>query len=126
MNKKRDKIIIFMFIFGLLFNLNLVSAEWGENLNEGLVAYWNFDEGTGNEIADAVGENNGTHNAGWANGILDDSGSYTGLVDSETIIQNIPSLETKSISYAFWMNHRNLEGGASEWIINKMEGGFGR
>jgi hypothetical protein len=123
MRKNEGRIIIFIFIFGLFFNLNLVSAGWSENLNEGLVAYWNFDEGSGNEIIDAIGKNNGTHSAGWANGILNDSGNYTGLADSETIITYTPSIETKSISYAFWMNHRNFGGGVSEWIINKGEGG---
>lgn len=36
-----------------------INSSWAENLEEGLVAYWSLDDGSGNKIADSLGNRDG-------------------------------------------------------------------
>jgi len=73
----RGKIIIISIIFfGFLFSLNFVSAVWTENLNDELIAYYDFDESNGTTVIDNEVDDtkNGTLIGGsdqnWVTGIL--------------------------------------------------------
>ena len=83
-----------------------MAANWlkSGNIDDGLVAYWSFDEGSGTTAQDVIGSNNGTLNGdpSWVDGIsgkaldFDGSGDY---VD----VPNSPDLNpTDAITITTW------------------------
>ncbi|MCK4342403.1 MAG: LamG domain-containing protein, partial [Phycisphaerae bacterium] len=60
------------------------------DLNDGLVAYWSFDEGSGNTVHDSSGHaNHGTkHGASWVEGISGTALSFDGLDDYVDVPHN--------------------------------------
>lgn len=75
-------------------------------LNEGLVGYWTFEEGSGAVAVDASGlGNNGTltGDPAWVSGIKGGALSFDGQ-DDYVIIPDSPSLDiSKSITLSFWV-----------------------
>lgn len=88
----------------------LMVANWVKsgNIDDGLVAYWSFDEGSGTTAQDVIGGNNGTLNGdpNWVDGIsekaldFDGSGDCVGLPSSSSLSFNSPS---EPFSTSFWI-----------------------
>lgn len=89
-------------------DLAIMAEDWLKlmSLDDGLVAYWSFDEGSGITAHDVIGGNNGILNGDpiWVDGIsgkalyFDGSGDY---VD----VPNSPDLNpTSAITIAAWIN----------------------
>jgi len=91
-------------------DLNGCEAQYSliESQNQfpaGMVAYWPFDEGTGTDVYDAVGNNHGTmYNASWDDGVVgsslsfvSDAGDYVEIPDSDSLT---PS---QAITIGYWV-----------------------
>jgi len=74
-------------------------------LPEGLVAYWNFDEGEGATAYDSAGANHGTINgATWTEGIVGYALAFDGLTNS-VAIEDSESLDVnQAFTIAAWVN----------------------
>jgi hypothetical protein len=88
----------------------------------GLVAYWDFDKGTGTVVHDSIGGNHGTiHGAQWVSGISGYALSFDGI-DDKVVVPDNPSLDlgTSDITISVWVQVHgiNTTGG----IISKRNG----
>jgi hypothetical protein len=88
-------------------------------LTDGLVAYWNFDEGSGTTANDSSGNNyTGTvNNATWTagkvgSGALDFNGN-----NSNVSVSNVPNLTGQT--YSMWINPRSGGSGGIGRIFTK-------
>lgn len=106
---KRGVLISIFLVFTLIFSMNFVVAEWTENLNNGLFAYYNFDNSTdqigGYDLIDDVGTPQFINNASVFG--LGKAG-FTGD-DEKWIMENIPQTNFTENNYQFtinvWMKH---------------------
>jgi len=88
----------------------LMAANWlkSGNIDDGLVAYWSFDEGSGTTAQDVIGDNDGNlvGDTNWVNGIsgkaldFDGSGDYVGVDSNSNLSFNSPS---DPFSTSFWI-----------------------
>lgn len=73
----------------------------------GAVANWNFDEGSGSSIADAVGTNTGTWNgtlgSQWATGRINRSGNFNGTDNYVSFGTDAGLAVTTAITISLWM-----------------------
>ncbi len=86
-------------------DLNKQIAQVGSTLTNGLVAYYNFDEGAGTAVGDSVGSNTGTlvNGPSWTNGKIGSGAlSFDGVNDSINL-GNIINLSTGSMTISVWM-----------------------
>jgi hypothetical protein len=99
MNKKILGILICMLFIGVGF-LPIITTNVKADIVTGLVAYWNFNEGTNNTLYDQTDYNNdGTiYGADWVSGI---EGSALKFNDSSDIVYNIPSSWDDNIGDVF-------------------------
>lgn len=72
---------------------------------EGLVAYWNFDEGKGSIARDCSGKGNDAkiHGAEWAKGIKGNALKFGGFISDYVDCGNGASLDTKTVSIEAWI-----------------------
>ena len=105
-----------MKIYGRALTEAEVKEEYNKNKingDEGLVAYWSFDDGT---AKDEAGGNNGTiHGAKVVEGISGNALEFDGL-DDYVDCGNDPSLRPSSFTYELWVK-RGMVGGASGFIL---------
>jgi len=89
-----------------LSDLALMAINWlkSGNIDEGLVAYWNLDEGSGIIAHDVIGGNDGTLNGdtAWVNGISEKSLDFDGMDDYANFGNTIGNFGTNDFSIAFW------------------------
>ena len=101
------------------------------NLFNGLVAYWKFDEtsysGAGNEVKDVTGNHDGRalYNLTTVSGKLGNAGRFDGN-KSQVLVANSTSLDfSKDMTLLLWINHkdrsylRNVGNGGNQAIIAK-------
>ena len=113
------------------FNDLLIMVEnWLEtNINDGLTAYWSFDEGSGTTAEDVIGGNDGTLNGdpNWVDGIsgkaldFDGSGDYVDVANS-------PDLNpTDAITITAWFKAESFALGSYAWpsLVAKYTSGVG-
>jgi hypothetical protein len=75
-------------------------------LNSGLVAYWNFDNGLGNNLIDNTGNNNSgnVYGANWSTGIKNYALSFDGISDYVSVpLTNSLQIHTDAISISAWV-----------------------
>src|SRR3989338_6919188 len=105
MNKK---LIVGFAIILCIFQVSATNL-WTENLNDGLVAYYNLDEIGGANVLDSVGNNNGTNNGAdyGTNGIINKSMSFSGgdYVDVGNVDLDLIS---SPITINAWINMSDL------------------
>lgn len=100
------------------------------DLTDGLVAYWSFDEGSGDTLHSSVGGYNGTiYGATWASGI---SGSALYFdADWEDVEFSSPVLNTPPYTFCAWVKASSLgssscyilsNGGGNQLIIRHLDG----
>ena len=99
-----------------------------QDLSLGLVAEWDFDEGSGTQIADTSGNgNSGT----LVNAPQWDSGCNAALqfdgVDDHVVIANTPSLDITGteITLAAWVHPLNAGSSGGSRVISKRNNGGG-
>ena len=94
-------IILFIILYTLYFIPQTVNAAAPTN---GLVGYWNFDEGTGNIVNDTSGNNNnGTINgASWVGGKVGGALEFDG-VDDYVSFSNTIGLNFNTYTISFWI-----------------------
>jgi len=96
------------YVTSLILVLSLVGISAAQDLTNGLVGWWTFDEGSGNIAADSSGNgNNGTLNGPveWvAEGKIGGAMAFTGPYNY-VLVPNAPSLNpTNAITIAAWIN----------------------
>jgi len=79
----------------------------------GLVARWQFDEGSGTTAADSAGANDGTIHGGasWTAGISGGALRFDG-VDDYVSVSSVPALASDKVTVEAWVR---LEGPAGSW-----------
>ncbi len=122
---KRAIIPIVGFVFALIISggsFLFVKAEQS-TLPQGLIGYWNFDEGSGNTAGDSSGSNNPgtlTNSPVWVGGKLGKALSFDG-VDDYVEIGDKQSLDGPSnLSISLWLQTNTSHTGA---LVNKYENG---
>jgi hypothetical protein len=87
---------------------------------DGLVAYWKFDEGSGTAVKDSAGSNDGKIvNAKWVDGKFGKALDFNGE-DAYVEIPNAPALGlTKALSIEAWVKHRGTDFKQWEAIVCK-------
>jgi hypothetical protein len=92
--------------------------------NAGLVGYWNFQEGAGNNVYDKTGyDNDGTWNgtgSHWADGKIGKAGSFNGSSNYVSIPENNDSLDiTGSLTITAWVYPTVLSPTDAGHIVDK-------
>ncbi|GAH26687.1 unnamed protein product, partial [marine sediment metagenome] len=86
-----------------------------ESLNDGLLAYWNFDEGSGNTAYDSSGNNDGIINgATWTTGYSGYALDFDGTddyVDLDIHSENLGFNKTDSYKISVWINSTSTSAG---------------
>ncbi|MBI5196520.1 MAG: LamG domain-containing protein [Nitrospirae bacterium] len=101
---------LFLLVVVSIFMATTVFAEINQN---GLVSYWNFNEGSGTTAYDSVGNNDGTiYGATWASGITGGALSFDGTVGNDyVIVPNDSSLNfTGGFTIQGWVNSTSTDG----------------
>ena len=100
------------------------------NLDDGLVGYWSFDEGSGNVAHDSVGSNNGEiYGASWtSDSVSGNALSFDGDRDYVTVPHS-PDLnfaDADSFTLSAWVKRDDIPQGRSAGILTKRrgEGGY--
>jgi len=108
-------------------NVNIKNLNVGSN-NSGLIAYWKFNEGSGNQTYDCSGNNyNGTiYGASWTGGINGTALDFDGIDDYVQIPSwYLPAMS--SFSYLLWFNPSvNLSSGSGRMDLIYGGGPYGR
>lgn len=80
-------------IFSILVFVMFLATVGGANASEGLVSYWDFNEGTGTIAVDSVGENDGTiiNDPTWTGGVCGNALDFDGVDDFVNVV-DAPSL----------------------------------
>jgi hypothetical protein len=82
---------------------SICSAE----LSEGRIAYWNFDEGSGNKAYDSSGNYDGDiYEATWVNGISGKALSFDGI-DDYVDIPDTSTLNPETFTLSAWIKFNN-------------------
>lgn len=96
--------LFFVVVLGLLALCGPALATDGGDPAQGMISYWQLDEGTGTKAADTVGENHGTiHDANWTTGQVGGALSFDGDRDYVEVPSN-PSLDANTATWTFWVN----------------------
>lgn len=92
-------------IFSVLVIAIFLATVGGANASEGLVSYWNFDEGSGTVALDFVGDNNGIiFGATSTNGICGLALSFDGLDDYVDVPDDVSLEFPGAMSICSWVN----------------------
>ena len=106
---------------------NISGNETLENLTNGLVGYWKFDEGTGGSAGDSSGaNNNGTvRGASWVSGKVSGALQFDGIND-DVSIPSTPALQLagKSFSFSAWIKPDIVSGKAINILGKHNSNGF--
>jgi len=100
--------IFFFLIFGILMLSFLSAASWTLGLNEGLTAYYNFNETSGDLIELNSGKYNGTLSGTIARGITGKIGNaydFDGISGNVIIPSNLLPIGTSNFTISLWMYH---------------------
>lgn len=112
---------IFLILFVVVVSVFTTTTVFAQINQNGLVSYWNFDEGSGTTAYDSVGNNDGTiYGATWASGITGGALSFDGIVGNDyVIVPNDSSLNfTGGFTIQGWINSTSTDGPhviASKW-----------
>lgn len=91
----------------LSITLALIFAPslFAQDVQTGLVSYWNFDEGTGDIINDIVGNNDGTINGAptWVNGIIGGGLEFNGNNNYIDCGADVSLDITETLTIAAWV-----------------------
>jgi hypothetical protein len=92
-------------------------------LQDGLVAHWTFDEGSGTIAYDSAGNNDGTiYGATWTTGKLDDALIFDGNNDYVQIPNNqSQQISTNQITVSAWIKLNEDVGNTQRRIVCKQE-----
>jgi len=92
-----------------LFDNVIVYGSGNQPPTQGLVGYWNFDEGTGNTAGDSSGNgNDGTiHGASWTNGVSGGALDFDGINDYVDVSSFDPSSYGKG-TISTWVKLNDL------------------
>lgn len=114
-------IAVFVYISMSMFSNTAIAGE----LDEFLVAYWPFDEDSGNKVVDATGNgNDGTINgAKWVEGKFESALKFDG-VDDHVVIPDSDVLDiTAELTFSAWVKFNDLPSGVFKNVMRK-EGSY--
>ncbi len=99
--------------------------QYDQDLSNGLISYYNFEETSGTTVYDQVGSNNGTNVGCTINqtGKVDKCYDFDGVNDKVTISNSIAGQDSVTISA--WVNLDNLTSG-DNGVIGDWDDGTGR
>jgi hypothetical protein len=96
-----------------------LSIVGGVNASEGLVSYWNFDEGSGTVAGDSTSTNDGTiYDATWTDGVCGKALSFDGDRDYVIIGDYEPGTITGAITITAWVKADVMEPSIHRHIIS--------
>ena len=97
-----------------------------EATETGLVAHWNFNEGSGNVLQDQSGNyNNGTINqASWRNGVTGKALEFDGFDDYVGVPYSDELAPANAITIGIWFNTSDVTQTAGALISKSEQGGF--
>jgi len=102
----------FVVLLGLFALSGIALAVNGGDPAQGMISYWQLDEGSGTEAADTIGENHGTiYDANWTTGQVDAALSFDGDEDYVEVPSD-PSLDANTATWTFWVNPMGNPGGS--------------
>lgn len=112
-------ICILSSIFVIYTLLNSPEDKADSFPTNGLVAYWSFDEGSGEKINDASsnGFDGSIYDASWVNGVSGYALSFDGF-DDYALVPDDEKLRSENITLLFWL-YPTWEDSDSKWIIGK-------
>ncbi len=86
-----------------LYQYGIASGGGADSGNNGLVAHWRFDDGTGSVAIDSVGNNHGQiHGAQWAAGKLGSALDFDGVNDHVQVPDADTLTPSNAMTLAFW------------------------
>jgi len=113
------KIMLCIVLLASILCINLISAAtWKDYLNDGLVSYYDFDEGTGSTSSDYIDGNHLslTGTPSWTTGIINNALRYDGTnYARNSSSAGIPTGNT-NVTMSFWINFTSI-GGAGEALF---------
>jgi len=112
MGKMRVKLVIFlMAIFLFITLLPSICADETQISHEGLIAHYNFDEGTGEILHDLSGNNHDgvIHEGSWADGISGKALDFNGI-NSYVSLPSSTLGNWNSLTYSFWVKAPEYSG----------------
>jgi hypothetical protein len=90
-------------LFGCEARYSFVQRDIEPQSSRGLVAYWNFDEGSGDIANDSAGNNDGTiYGAQWTAGEIGNALNFDGVDDYVDFGTAIGNFGTDDFSVVFW------------------------
>ncbi|MCD6165610.1 hypothetical protein J7K19_02730, partial [bacterium] len=97
-----------------------------DTFTRGLVAYWSFDEGTGNIAYDISGNGNNCtiYGAKWTKGKYGSALQFDGVDDYVEVPHSVSLNITDAITIEAWIN-TSSDGGWWDSIVSKMDWGGG-
>lgn len=109
--KWKISIIILMMVLGLSLNVSVAQTQ------DGLIAEYHFDEGSGATVNDTSGNDNDgiIHGANWTTGISGSALSFDGLDDHVTCGTTLTGGVLSEITVEAWINLSNVE--EDNWIF---------
>ena len=111
--------VVAVFIISIVF-----SSAWANDLTEGLVAYWTFDDGAGMIAEDSIGSNDGTlaNSSVWTDGQIDGALSFDGIDDYVETALEIDQTGSTDVTMSAWVYPTSLKEGIQQ-IISTDNGG---
>jgi hypothetical protein len=99
--------LIFFVFISLFSSLNNTTVKATSTLNDGLVGYWDFNEGIGDTVFDGSGfGNNGIiTNVTWIDGKYGHALNFSGIIAEKVVIADSSSFDfSKELSLSLWVN----------------------
>lgn len=119
------KRLTLLLLFGIILSLSMVNAAWSDTLNSNLLAYWTFNETTGN-IIDRYDFNNnftqflGSYNRN-SNGIIGGSDQYSADSGVLNMTQMVGINSSKVGTISFWINSTAI-GNNLQYAVSTFQG----
>lgn len=110
--------------FVICFTCFIASGLAIGNINDDLIAYWNFNEGQGTQVLDSSGMGNiGTiYGATWINGIAGKALGFDGVNDYINVANtSSQQITTNQLSISMWFNLQQDIGNTQSRLICKQQ-----
>jgi len=98
-------------IYGDIENCEAKYSLFSGDLGEGLISYWNFDEGTGDTAYDSVGGNHGIllNEPNWTAGKVSEALEFNGLDEYVDLGTNSSLKPALPITYSAWIKRSSAD-----------------
>ena len=120
MAKRRSKKYGVIILFGLAVAAIgvgcVVTNDSAQECPPGMVAYWKFDEGSGNTAHDSIGTNHGTiYEATWTTGQVGGALNFDNVNAYVDIPQSASLDLTQTMTFEAWIKAKDISRGHYHW-----------